>query len=94
MILPPVIIDVKVRERDGSHFRLWLPFFVLWPLVFVIVLLALIVSILADVFLMIAGNRYHHYTALLFAVGAAIAEVRGTKAYVSSEDSLVDVVIV
>jgi hypothetical protein len=77
MLLPPFVIDVHVREKGKRGFRMWLPFFLLWPLLFALVALALTVSIVVDFFLLVAGARYHHYTALLLGVGSLLAALRG-----------------
>ncbi len=94
MILPPLVIDVRVRERDARGFRIWFPLVLLWPLLFVIVGFALIVSMLVDIALFFAGAKYHHYTLLLIRSMRLLAEVRGTRAYVNNATSLVDVKII
>ena len=91
MILPPLVIDVRVRETGARSFRIWFPFFLLWPLLLVIVGFALVVTIIVDFALLIAGARYHHYTLLLVNALGLLAEVRGTHAHVRNADSLVDV---
>ena len=91
MILPPLVIDVRVRETGARSFRIWFPFFLLWPLLLVIVGFALVVALIVDFALLIAGARYHHYTLLLVNALGLLAEVRGTHAHVRSAGSLVDV---
>lgn len=93
MILPPYVIDVRVREEGQRGFRIWLPFVLLWPLLFAIVGLALVVSALVDLVLLLAARPYHHYTALLLGIGRLVAETRGTCAHVVAPDSLVDIEI-
>jgi hypothetical protein len=91
-ILPPVVIDVRVREREKRGFRLWLPLFLLWPILLIVVGFALVVSLAIDVALWVAGARYHHYTLLLLKCLNVLAQVRGTRAHIRSADStLVDV---
>jgi len=92
MILPPLVIDVRVREPESRGFRIWLPFFLLWPVILVLVGFALVVSMTVDVALWAAGAHYHHYTKLILHCMNLLAEVRGTRAHVRSSDtSLVDV---
>jgi len=91
MILPPLVIDVRVRETGARSFRIWFPFVLLWPLLLLVVGFALLVSLLVDLALFIAGARYHHYTLLLLGALHLLAEVRGTHAHVNSPGSLVDV---
>ena len=91
MILPPLVIDVRVHERGARRFRIWLPFVLLWPLLFVVVGFALVVSVVVDVALLVAGARFHHYTRLLLGGMQLLADVRGTRAHVDSPDNLVDI---
>lgn len=94
MILPPLVIDVRVREQGHRGFRIWFPFFLLWPLLFLIVGFMLLVTLLVDLALLVSGARYHHYTALLFGTLHLLAEVRGTRADVRDSNSLVHVTII
>lgn len=91
MVLPPLVIDVRVRETGARSFRIWFPFFLLWPLLIVVLGFVLLVSLLVDLALFMSGARYHHYTLLLLNALHLLAEVRGTHAHVRSADSLVDV---
>ena len=63
--LPPLVIDVRVEEEGSRGFRIWLPFFLLWPLLFVSSALALIGTLVVDLALLLGGARYHHYTLLV-----------------------------
>ncbi len=91
MILPPLVIDVRVRETGSRSFRIWFPFVLLWPLLLIMVGFALVVSLLVDFALFMAGGRYYHYTLLLFGALHLLAEVRGTHAHVVNPTTLVDV---
>ena len=91
MVLPPYVIDVRVRETGAHNFRIWFPFFVLWPLLLVVVGFALVISLLVDFALYMAGARYHRYTLLLLHSLHLLAEVRGTHAHIVSGRSRIDV---
>jgi hypothetical protein len=91
MVMPPLVIDVRVREASARHFRIWFPFFLLWPLLFVIVGFVVLVSAIVDFALFMAGARYYHYTLLLLNSLRVLAEVRGTRAHIVSAGTLVDV---
>jgi len=91
VILPPLVVDVRVKEAGTRGFRIWFPFVLLWPLLIVIVGFALIVALLVDAALCLSGARYHHYSLLLLKSLHLLAEVRGTHAHINSPDSLVDV---
>lgn len=94
VILPPAFINVRVHKEGEAHFRLWLPFFLLWPLLLVVGVLALVASLLADLVLLLVGAAYHHYTRLLLGVMKTLPETRGTTVHVRARDaSLVDVTI-
>ena len=89
MILPPLVIDVVVNERSGKRHRVWLPFFLLWPVLLIIVVPALIVSVIVDFVLIVSGARYHHFTLLIIGVLRLLAEVRGTHVNVDAADNTV-----
>lgn len=93
MVLPPLVIDVSVRERGARNFRIWFPFVLLWPVLFVLVGFALVVTLLVDLVLLLAGSRYHHYTALLLGAMHMLADMRGTSARVDSATTFVAVEI-
>ena len=94
MILPPLVIDVRVREEGKRGFRIWFPFVLLWPLLLILVGFALIVTLLVDLALAIVGARYHSYSLLLLGGLHLLAEARGTQARVMSEATLVNVDII
>lgn len=93
MILPPYVIDVRVRERGQRNFRIWFPFFLLWPLLLVLVLFAAVVTMVVDVAMFFAGSRLHHFTQMLVGAMHLLADTRGTTAYVNSPNTFVDVKI-
>ena len=92
--LPPLVIDVRVREEGARGFRIWFPFVLLWPLLLILLVFALAVSILVDLALLVAGSRYHHYTLLLVNGMRLLGETRGTHARVVSESTRVRIDIV
>lgn len=93
MNVPPYAIDVRVVEPGRRGFRIWIPMFLLWPLLFVLGVIALLVTILVDATLFAAGQRYHHYSAFLLRSFDALAETRGLKVYAKDEDTTVDVTV-
>jgi len=90
-ILPPLVIDVHVRENGGKRHRIWFPFVILWPLLLIVVGFALVVALIVDFALLLANARYHHYTLLLFHSLGLLAAVRGTYAHIDGGNALVDV---
>jgi hypothetical protein len=89
--VPPLVIDVRVRETGSRSFRIWLPFFLLWPILFIVIGFALLVTAVVDLALFIAGARYHHYTLLVLGSLRVLAEVRGTHVNAVTDDSHVKV---
>ena len=77
MNVPPAILDLSIASPERRPVHLWLPLFLLWPLALVLGVLALVFTILADVVLMVLGQRYHHYTILLARSFGALCETRG-----------------
>ena len=94
MILPPLVIDVRVREAGSRGFRIWFPFVLLWPLLLIVVGFALVVTILVDLALAVGGARYHAYTLLLLGSLKLLAEARGTQAHIVSDSTFVNVDII
>ncbi|MDA3935616.1 MAG: hypothetical protein PF636_01940 [Actinomycetota bacterium] len=91
-MLPPTVVNVRIREPDSRGFRIWLPLFLLWPLLLLIIGSALTVSIVVDFVGIIVGARYHDYTRLLLGCMQILAETRGTHAHVHGhDDNLVDI---
>lgn len=77
MNMPPTILDLTITPNDGRRTHLWLPLFLLWPTFLVLFVLALAFTIIADLFLLVFGRRYHHYTLLLVRSMGVLNETRG-----------------
>jgi hypothetical protein len=77
MSMPPAILDLRIAKPDGRPVHLWLPLFLMWPLLLVLGVLALVLTALADVILYALGKRYHHYTFLVARSFAALGATRG-----------------
>ena len=93
MNVPPAILDLRVAPADRSPIHLWLPLFLLWPLVLVLAVLALVLTILVDIALVVLGERYHHYTVLLVRSLGALTETRGMVIHISDEKATVDMTV-
>lgn len=92
MTLPPAILDLSIATQTGRHIRLWLPIFLLWPLVLVLGLLGLALALLADTVLALLGRSYH-FTSLLIRALAALGATRGTAIQFSNATSAVAVTV-
>jgi hypothetical protein len=93
MKLPPAILDLRVASPDRRPVHLWLPLFLLWPVFLVFGVLALVLTILADVVLLLLGQRYHRYTILLVRLFGTLCETRGMVIRVSDEKAAVDMTV-
>jgi hypothetical protein len=89
--LPPSVVNVRVRKHDAKGFRIWLPLFLLWPLLLALLLLVLFCTAVADLVLLLVGARYHHYTVLVIGALQLLGSARGTHVRATNDDSLVNV---
>jgi hypothetical protein len=92
MRVPPYAVAVRVAEDEHTRFRIWVPVFILWPLLLVLGLPALALVLLVDGVLLACGRR-HGYTALLLGCVDAVAESRGAEVFVNSKNRTVMVTV-
>lgn len=90
-IVPPLVIDVRVREEGERNFFMWLPLFLLWPILLVLVGFGLVVSAILDLVFWLFGARFHHFTAMIIGALRVLAAVRGTRVHVDSDTTFVRV---
>lgn len=93
MSLPPAILKLSVTTQTGRRACLWLPVFLLWPLVLAIGIIGLAFAVAADVVLALIGRPFHRYVALLIRALAILSEARGTAINVSTATSTVAVTV-
>ncbi|MHB1345032.1 MAG: hypothetical protein ACYCX3_11845 [Thermoleophilia bacterium] len=93
MSLPPLLTLVRIARPGRRGFGLWVPVFLLWPLLFVIGLLALAAAAHADAVLLVSGQTYHHYTRLVAGSFALLGETRGTTVRVAGPDTNIHIEI-
>jgi hypothetical protein len=93
MNVPPYVIDMRVAEASRAPVHLWIPLFLLWPLLLVIGVLAIVLTLLADIALFMLGRPYHYYTLFLIGCFALTTELRGTTVHVRSPEALVDLTL-
>ncbi len=89
MTLPPAFVKLRVVKPGEHNLRLWLPVFLLWPLLLALTIVVLVMTILADVVLIIIGSRYHHSTQLLIGGMDLVGKARGLTLAVDNKDSTV-----
>jgi hypothetical protein len=93
MSIPPAILDLRVASPDKRPVHLWLPLFLLWPLLLVLCVLSLVFTILADVVLLLLGQRYHYYTVLLVHLFGLLGETRGMVIRINDGRTAVDMTV-
>lgn len=90
----PWLLDLTVggAERDRP-LHLWLPLFLLWPLLLFVALLALAASTIADAVLWLVGRPYHHYSRFVYRIFALISDTRGMVVKVRDDRTVVDMTV-
>jgi hypothetical protein len=53
----PLVCKVRVRRRDGSRLRIWIPLFVLWPFILVLFVALELMVLMACVVLLFIWPR-------------------------------------
>jgi hypothetical protein len=92
MNAPPAVVNLRVVEEGGRRLHLWLPVFVLWPLLLVVGALAVLVAAVADAVLSMLA-RPHRLTAFVLGCFAAVGEMSGTEVSVDSPRHTVEVTV-
>jgi hypothetical protein len=93
MNIPPAILDLRIAPPDKRPIHLWLPLFLFWPLLLVLGILSLVFTILADVLLLLLGQRYHHYTVLLVRLFGLLGDTRGMVIRINDGTTAVDMTV-
>lgn len=81
MKMPPYLVAMRIVEQGRTKVRLWLPLFLLWPLVLPLVLLTLLGTLIVDAVRFVGGRR-GAYTRLALGVLGILGETRGTEVFV------------
>ena len=92
-VIPPAILDLRIAPPDRRPIHLWLPLFLLWPVFLILGVLSLVFTIIADVVLLLLGQRYHHYTVLLVRSFGVLCETRGMVIRVNDGSTAVDMTV-
>lgn len=84
MRCPPYAVSLRIEKADRTKVRLWLPVFILWPLLTALLLVAVVVALLADLITALSGKR-PAYTRLLLGCLSVAGEARGTEVFVKDK---------
>ena len=93
-MVPPLLMYVSVGAPTSARHGVWLPLFLVWLLLLPFALLLLAIAILADFVLLIAGQRCHHSTLLLFGAAQVVAATSGTTVRINSGENVVEIDVV
>jgi hypothetical protein len=88
---PPMLLHLRIGAPDTHRSGVWLPLFLVWLILLPIVVLVFVVSIVVDVVLLLVGERYHHYTLLLFRCFGVLAATRGMEVRIHADNTDVDI---
>ena len=88
---PPMLLHVRVGAPEGRRFGVWVPLFLVWLILLPIVVLVLVVSIVVDMALLLVGERFHHYSLLLFRCLGVLAATRGMEMRIHADRTDVDI---
>lgn len=89
----PWSLWLKFNQPSGRAVRVWLPLFLLWLILLPVVALAFVITALVDITLLLAGEKYHHYTLLLYRCLALLGDVKGTSVRVDAHTTVVEIAI-
>jgi hypothetical protein len=88
---------MKIKVRNGAHFgiRLWLPLFLIWPIVLALLLVLLPLLIIAELVLWLARVRISVFRTL-WMCGGVVCAMRGLSVKVNSvkENDVVDIYVI
>lgn len=94
MTMPPMLMHLHFVAPDRAPVNVWLPLFLLWPLVALLLLVPLLLVMLVDVVLFLVGQRYHHYSVLIVRALALVGDTRGLVVRVNNGEATVDMTVV
>jgi hypothetical protein len=89
MKLPPYLVYLKIKSEEGRGFGIWLPVFLLWPLVLILFVIALPFLLLADLITSLSQQPFHQFTRLIIAILMLLPEARDTAVDIHSGKSVV-----
>lgn len=85
-MIPPAVMQIRIRDEYGRGFGLWLPLFVLWPIGLVCLVIALPLLIIAEAVLALVRVAFHPLMAVIALCGLMSA-MRGLHVDVGSRQA-------
>jgi len=90
----PLLMRLNVGSPNHHRVRLWLPLFLLWPLLVLLLALPLLITVIVDACLLLAGREYHHYTILVLRALALLGDTRGLVLRIDDGKTDIDLTVV
>ncbi|NLE02912.1 MAG: hypothetical protein GX640_23840 [Fibrobacter sp.] len=83
-MIPPILFDIHFKYHDRKGFRIWFPFFILWPLLLFILLLLLPPAAITQIFLC---NRGIKPFSILIALVELFSSMRGISVFFKQKNN-------
>jgi hypothetical protein len=93
MSRPPCIVDLTVGRSEGPPRHLWLPVFLLWPLLALLGLLALMIALVADVVWRASGRPDGQWTAMIVHLFLLLGETSGLQIRIEGPSRTFDLIV-
>jgi hypothetical protein len=94
MNVPPAILDLRIASPERNRpLHLWLPIFLLWPLLLAIGVVSVVLTLIADAVLLVLGQPYHRYTMLVIRSLLALGDTRGMVIRITNDETAVDMTV-
>jgi len=92
-MMPPALIYIGIKKK-GRGFRLWLPLFLLWPIVAVLFLAAISISVVTDLPSLIKRKAYFRNTRLAVGCLQAGMAAKGLRVWADNGEANVKIRVV
>lgn len=80
----PIFMTLKITRENGKGFGLWIPVFILWPLIILILMFLAPLALAAQIFLSSRGIKPF---SILFVCLELLGSVRGTSINLFSKEA-------
>lgn len=88
-MIPPMLLVLAIGNRNGSAIRLWIPLFLLWPLLLLLFLVIVPFTIIIEILL---GWRGIRPFSILIVLVEMLTNLRGLTVDVSSKVNVRDLI--
>ena len=90
----PMIVWLRIKKSgQGKGVRLWIPMFLVWPVILLLLLLLLPLMLLVDLILSLIGWGSFPVLRLVGGMGSLLSAARGLRVNVSNKNEKVHITI-